>query len=194
MTPIEALRALSLRGGAVYVASDGGLEVEGPDAVIEEFLPFVRENKPKLLALLENPRRAACGVWEATLEDVAGRWEVHAKEAHSRGQEPAWLRDDEADMGEVREAIVATTDAQTLTEALEAVGAWKAAWLGLLGAQVEPLEPSRGHRTKASPPPRPAPPCRLSRLQSPTPAPARASCSRKPRGWAVRPRESTGRA
>ncbi len=171
------------------------LHVDAPAGTLTpKFRETLAREKPALLEALRDPRRAAYRTWEGVMEEVAAAWEAHAKEARAASKERAWI-DDVRIMGCLREAILATTDAQTLWEALDAVEAWRGAWLGLLGVQVEPPRSLGAHAPgPRAPRPVPAPPCRLSRLWSPPPTLARASCSRRPRRRPTRPRGSTGAA
>jgi hypothetical protein len=107
----------------------GRLHVDAPaGALTPELRAALTREKPDLLAALQAPRKVAFQTWETVLSDIAHRWDAHAREARSRGEEPRWLADESLTL-EIREAIKHAIDAGSLAKAVEAIERWKAAWM-----------------------------------------------------------------
>jgi hypothetical protein len=113
---------------------DGTLGVRPAGKLPPDLKAQAAAEKPALVELLSDPRRAAAQAWEVAMSDISDRWDGHATAARTSGRNPAWL-DDESLTEAIREAIVASKDSSSLGKALEAINAWRAAWLTLLDSQ-----------------------------------------------------------
>ncbi len=142
MTPLEVLREVIGQGVQLEVRG-GVLGATPPGRLPADLRTELAGAKGGVLKLLAAPRKAAYEAWETVLGDMATRWEIHAREARSRGQEPRWI-DDEALMDTVREAIKGTMDATTLATALAAIQGWQDAWCSVIRSR----KPGKGRMSR----------------------------------------------
>lgn len=129
MTPLFLLN-LQRRGIILQVAGVQLRYHAPPGAVTSEIRSLLAENKPTLIELLANPRRAARETWAAAVEQIASRWDDVAAVCRTRGMESPWL-DQEVEES-LDEAIAASIRAGDLQGALRGIEAWRRAWMDLL--------------------------------------------------------------
>lgn len=86
MEDLTTLREAQNAGLRITVDGDK-LVLRGPRPP-DDLARRLLEAKPALLAILANHCKATYMGWKVALEEIADRWDIHAKNARARGQEP----------------------------------------------------------------------------------------------------------
>jgi hypothetical protein len=140
---------LSSRGIVLWVEGTD-LHYRAPASVITpEVKALLSEHKTEFVELLADGTRAALESWTTSVNHVADVWDTYAARCLAAGREPVSL-DDYVLTARIGAAILVGDVAGTQ----EAITAWQAAWMAVIGPKVHAAAstataPSQGIRVRA---------------------------------------------
>lgn len=150
--PLSIILEASRRGLTFREDPPGTLRSSSPPGTLDcEFRARIGQAKPFILEALRDPRRAAVAAYERALSEVSDLFDAAAAASRGRGAEPPWMpeEDDTRLALEVRQGINGARDAKSLAIGLEAIEAWRVAWLAVLADPAPPQAPRRPPRVEA---------------------------------------------